>query len=152
MFIVSLFKIARTWNLMRITDSLEKTLMPGKIKIRRRRGLQRKRWLDDIINSMDMNLSNLKELVIHREAWHTAVCGATKSQTRLCNWTKLRTWKQPSCPSADECVRKLWYINTIEYYWAIKKNAFESVLIRWMNLKPVTQNEVSQKRKINTVY
>ena len=85
MFIVSLFKIARTWNLMRITDSLEKTLMPGKIKIRRRRGLQRKRWLDDIINSMDMNLSNLKELVIHREAWHTAVCGATKSQTRLCN-------------------------------------------------------------------
>ena len=63
-----------------------------------------------------------------------------------------RTWKQPRCPSADEWIMKLWYINTMEYYSAIKKNAFESVLIRWMNLKPVTQNEVSQKRKINTVY
>ena len=146
MFIVSLFKIAKTWSLIR-TDSLEKTLMPGKIKGRRRRGWQRMRWLDGIINSMDMNLSNLQELVIGREAWHAAVHGAIKSQTQLCNWTKLRTWKQPSCPSADEWIRKLWYIYTIEYYWAIKRNASESVLMRWMNLKSVIQSEVSQKEK-----
>ena len=48
-----------------------------------------------------------------------------------------RTWKQPRCPSADECIRKLWYIYTMEYYTAIKKNAFESVLMRWMKLEPI---------------
>ena len=56
-----------------------------------------------------------------------------------------RTWKQPRCPSADKWIRKLWYIYTMEYYSAIKKNAFESVLMRWMKLEPITQNEVSQK-------
>ena len=147
MFIVALFKIARTWNLMRRTDSLEKTLMPGKIKGGRRRGWQRMRWLDGIIISVDMNLRNLQELVMGREAWHTAVHGATESQTRLCNWTKLRKRKQHSCPSVDEWIRKFWYIYTIEYYWAIKRNAFESILMRWMNLKPVIQSEVSQKEK-----
>ena len=49
-----------------------------------------------------------------------------------------RTWKQPRCPSADEWIRKLWYIYTMEYYSAIKKNAFESVLMRWMKLEPIT--------------
>ena len=58
-----------------------------------------------------------------------------------------RTWKQPRCPSADEWLRKLWYIYTMEYYWAIKKNTFESVLMRWMNLEPIIQSEVSQKEK-----
>ena len=58
-----------------------------------------------------------------------------------------RTWKQPRCPSADEWIRKLWYIYTMECYSAIKKNAFESVLRRWMKLKPITQSEVSQKEK-----
>ena len=58
-----------------------------------------------------------------------------------------RTWKQPRCPSADERVRKLWYIYKMEYYSAIKKNAFESVLLRWMKLKPIIQSEVSQKEK-----
>ena len=57
-----------------------------------------------------------------------------------------RTWKQPRCPSADE-IRKLWYIYTMEYYSAIKENTFESVLMRWMKLEPITQNEVSQKEK-----
>ena len=55
-----------------------------------------------------------------------------------------RTWKQPRCPSADECIRKLWYIYTMEYYSAIKKNTFESVLMRWMKLEPIIQSEVSQ--------
>ena len=58
-----------------------------------------------------------------------------------------RTSKQPRCPSADEWIRKLWYINTIEYYSAIKKNAFDSVLMRWMKLKTIIQSEVSQKEK-----
>ena len=58
-----------------------------------------------------------------------------------------RTWKQPRCPSADEWIRKVWYIYTMEYYSAIKKNAFESVLMRWMKLEPVIQSEVSQRGK-----
>ena len=60
-----------------------------------------------------------------------------------------RTWKQPRCPSADEWIRKLWYIYTMEYYSAIKKNSFESVLIRWMKLEPIIQSEVSQKASFN---
>ena len=58
-----------------------------------------------------------------------------------------RTWKQPRCPSADEQIRKLWYIYTMEYYSAIKKNTFESVLMRQLKLKPIIQSEVSQKEK-----
>ena len=58
-----------------------------------------------------------------------------------------RTWKQPRCPSADEWTRKLWYIYTMEYYSAIKKNASESVLVRWMKLEPIIQSEVSHKEK-----
>ena len=58
-----------------------------------------------------------------------------------------RIWKQPRCPSADEWIRKQWYLYAIEYFSAIKKNPFESVLMRWMKLKPITQSEVSQKGK-----
>ena len=56
-----------------------------------------------------------------------------------------RTWKQPRCPSADEWIRKLWYIHTKEYYSAVKKNAFKSVLMRWMKLESIIQSEVSKK-------
>ena len=62
-------------------------------------------------------------------------------------FTIARTWKQPRCPLADEWIGKLWYIYIIEYYSAIKKNAFESVLMRWMKLEPIIQSEVSQKEK-----
>ena len=58
-----------------------------------------------------------------------------------------RTWKQPRCPSADKWIRKLWYIYTMDYYSAIKKNSFESVLMRWVKLEPIIQSEVSQKDK-----
>ena len=62
-------------------------------------------------------------------------------------FTVTRTWKQPRCLAADECIKKLWYIHTMEYYSAIKRNAFESVLMRWMKLEPIIQSEVSQKEK-----
>ena len=62
-------------------------------------------------------------------------------------FTIARTWEQPRCPSADEWIRKLWYIYTMEYYSAIKKNTFELVLMRWMKLEPIIQSEVSQKEK-----
>ena len=64
-------------------------------------------------------------------------------------FTIARTWKQPRCPSTDEWIKKLLYICTMEYYSAIKRNAFESVLVRWMNLEPVIQ---SKSEKQNTVY
>ena len=62
-------------------------------------------------------------------------------------FTIARTWKQPRCSSTDEWIKKLWYIYTMEYYSAIKRNTFESVLMRWMNLEPIIQIEVSQKEK-----
>ena len=84
-----MLKLKYLGHLMWRADSLEKALMLGKIKVRRRRGQQRMRWLDGIIDAMDMGLSQLWEIVKDREGWHAAVHGVTKSRTLLSNWTIL---------------------------------------------------------------
>ena len=83
--------------------------------------------------------THTEETRIERDTCTTIVIAAL--------FTIARTWKQPKCLSEDEWVRKLWYMYTMEYYSAIKKNTFESILMRWMKLEPIIQSEVSQKEK-----
>ena len=97
------------------TGSLEKTLVLGKIEGKRRRGRQRMRWLDGIIDSMDMNFRKLYELVMDREAWRATVHGVTKSQTRLNGWTELN-------PLYIVCRNRNWHSHCGKQYGNFSKN------------------------------
>ena len=118
-------KLQSFGHLMQRADSLEKTLILGKIESRRRRGWQSMRWLDGITDSMDMSLSKLQEIMKDREAWRAAVHGVAKSQRRLSNWTTMR----PPLPAKNNTLQIKCLDLTLQLTWGTIR--FHFILQEW---------------------